>query len=108
MSETGNPIQHKLAAARSEWWRTTRVLSGVGWTVVAVVVLSLICYHADSRLVLSAGAREVWRLGIVGGPETIVLFADAVLRSLTAARCRTPWWRRACRAEISRSSRTVC
>jgi hypothetical protein len=79
MSEPGNPIQHKLAATR-QWWRTTHVLSGVGWTVVAIVVLSLICYHADSRLVLSAGAREVWRLSIVA--VGAALLCAALLRSL--------------------------
>jgi hypothetical protein len=79
MSETGNPIQHKLAAAR-QWWRTTRALSGIGWTVAVIVVLSLICYHVDSRLVLSAGAREVWRIGIVAAG--FVLLCIALGRSL--------------------------
>ena len=79
MSETGNPIRRKLAAAR-QWWRTTRVLSGLGWTVAAIVVLSLICYHADSRLVLSASAREGWRLGIAAAGG--ILLCIAVLRSL--------------------------
>lgn len=79
MIETGNPIQHKLAAAR-QWWRTTRVLSGVGWTVVAVVLLSLVCYHADRRLALSAGAREAWRLGI--GLAGLAVLAGVALRSL--------------------------
>ena len=79
MSETGNPIQHKLAAAR-QWWRTTRVLSGVGWTVAAVVVLSLICYHADSRMVLSAGARETWRVGI--GAVGLIVLCVGIVRSL--------------------------
>ena len=79
MSETGNPIPRKLAGAR-QWWRTSRVLSGVGWTVVAVVVLSLICYHADSRLILSAGAREGWRLGIAAVGFVVLLVA--MLRSL--------------------------
>lgn len=79
MSEPGNPIQHKLAAAR-QWWRTTRVLSGVGWTVVAVVVLCLVCYHADSRWVLSAKAREVWRVGIA--LAGLAVLGGALLRSL--------------------------
>ncbi len=79
MSESGNPIQRKLAATR-QWWRATRVLSGVGWTVVAVVVLSLICYHADSRMVLSAGAREAWRAGIAIAAG--ILLCVCVLRSL--------------------------
>jgi hypothetical protein len=79
MSETGNPIRRKLAAAR-QWWRTTGALSGLGWTIVAVVVLSLVCYHADSRLTLSAHAREVWRVGIAA--VGCLLLLTAVLRAL--------------------------
>jgi len=86
MSETGNPIQNKLAAAR-QWWRATGALSGLGWTVVAVVVLSLICYHADSRLVLSAGAREAWRIGIAvaGFLSLCIAIGRSLLRPLPDA-----------------------
>ncbi|HZO86766.1 MAG TPA: hypothetical protein VFB38_00400 [Chthonomonadaceae bacterium] len=79
MKESGDPIQQKLALTR-RWWRTMRLLAGLAWVVCVVVLLGLICYHADRALVLSALAREKWRLGI--GVAALITLVLALVRPL--------------------------
>ena len=87
MITPGNPLQQKLATTR-RWWRTT----GSSWPVWPralgiVIALALLCYHADNRLVLSAQAREHWRLAIaVAGLGTfLLLFLRAAVKPLPDA-----------------------
>ncbi|HZP84069.1 MAG TPA: DUF4175 family protein [Chthonomonadaceae bacterium] len=73
MKELGEPLQQKLAATR-RWWRATRLLGGLAWMVCVVVALGLVCFHLDRALVLSAGARQAWRIGIgLAGLGTLLL-----------------------------------
>jgi hypothetical protein len=83
MKQIGEPLEQKLAATR-RWWRATRLLVGLAWTVSVVLLLGLLCYHADRALVLSAGAREAWRFGILlAGLATLLLtVARSLLRPL--------------------------
>ncbi|HLK57531.1 MAG TPA: hypothetical protein VKU00_13270, partial [Chthonomonadaceae bacterium] len=63
MEQVGMPLQQKLDATR-RWWRTTRLLGGFAWMLCIIIALGLLCYHLDSRLVLSSTAREAWRWAI--------------------------------------------
>lgn len=72
MKQIDDPLQLKLAATR-RWWRTTRVLCGVALALIIVAALAIVCYQSDSHLVLSPGARILWRsLILVSGIGAVV------------------------------------
>lgn len=72
-----NTLQHKLAATR-QWWRTTRILRGAAWALCVVAALALVCYQADSHLVLSASARSIWRFVILFTGFGVLAISGAV------------------------------
>lgn len=80
IARVGVSLERKLASMR-QWWRTTRALSGLAWTVGIVIALGLICYHSDRFTGgLSVNAREIWRAIIIaGGLVTLIV---ALLRPL--------------------------
>lgn len=80
IARVGVSLERKLAAMR-HWWRTTRALSGLAWTVGVVIALGLLCYHSDRFTGgLSIPAREAWRIVILlGGLATLGI---ALLRPL--------------------------
>ena len=95
MEIQGVTLQRKLAAAR-QWWRLTRVLSGLTWVLSLVVLLALICYHSDRLLVLSVHARENWRIGIAltAGLTLLLALAQPLLRKLSDQKVATEVERR--------------
>src|SRR5437016_5528672 len=86
MEPMGKPIQQKLDTTR-RWWRVTRLMGGLAWTLAVLVVLALICFHTDRVLILSASARENWRLviALVGLGVLGTAFLLTLLRRLTDA-----------------------
>ncbi len=70
---TGNPLRQKLAGAR-QWWRTTRSLSALAWTVGITIVLALICYHSDRALALSPAGRQAWKVIIPLAGAGVLIF----------------------------------
>ena len=86
MEPMGKPIQQKLDATR-RWWRASRLLGGVAWTLAVLVVLALICFHTDRLLTLSASARETWRLLIALASLGLMgtLFLLTLIRRLSDA-----------------------
>ena len=78
MSQAADPsLKRKLAATRA-WWRTTRIVAGLGWITVVVVALALVCYHFDRWLALSAQARVLWLYGM--GVAALITLLFALLR----------------------------
>ncbi len=61
MTQETEPLRRKLAGTR-RWWRATRFLGATAWLFAALAALALVCYHADRVWILSASARETWRL----------------------------------------------
>ena len=75
--ETARPLERKLAATRV-WWRATRVVTGLCWIAAVVIALSLLCYHLDRSLALSAQARILWLYGI--GTAALLTFLFGLIR----------------------------
>lgn len=83
MAQIDNSLLQKLATTRN-WWRLTRVIGGVAWTISLLILFGLLCFHVDRTTTLSAAARENWRL-IILLSVGIVLAASvlfAMLRKL--------------------------
>ncbi len=71
MAVNENSLQRKLAQTR-QWWRTTRVMSGIAWALCTIIALALVCYQIDSHLVLAGPARNAWRLLIFAAGFVVV------------------------------------
>jgi hypothetical protein len=81
MGETFAPIKRKLDETR-RLWRMAAAASGMGWTLLAVTLLALICYHIDRWHPLTAAGRAGWDMTIL--LAALALAVISVVRAMLA------------------------